>query len=334
MKKFTLSATSIALGLILILSFSAADAATKTWSGTASTDWSVGGAGGNWGGAAVPTGSDVINIPGSLTNYPVVSTTVSGLSGAITINSSGSGATLTITTGGSFTTTGLITVAATGTFTMLNGTATLAGITSSGSIDVQGGTITSTVAITMSSGTITQSGGTVWMATNTATDPTDALVITSGTVTQSGGTFYTKDFKPAAGTFNQTGTSAVFRIFHDWGPTAAGTHVFTSTSGTVRFSSTGGVGGGNVFTNTSTQFNNILVDAGAVTDFGNTAGGIVNLSGDYTDNNTGALTITTAYTVTFNGSGAQTITTSRGTNNSFSNLTISNTGGTVSVQII
>src|SRR5690242_4747776 len=77
-------------------------ATTRTWTGATNTDWATAS---NWGGT-VPSGADVINIPTVVSgNYPVITTTVSGLSGAITINSNaGAGASLTINTGGSLTT--------------------------------------------------------------------------------------------------------------------------------------------------------------------------------------------------------------------------------------
>jgi len=299
-------------------------AATKTWTGTTSSDWTVGS---NWGGSA-PAVGDAILIPGGLTNYPVISSSVSSVL-TISINSSGTGASLTINSGGALTATGLITINANGTLTMNAGTATLAGITSSGSFNMNGGTLTSTVDIILSTSgtTLNQTNGTIWMATNTSTNPTDNLKITAGTVNQSGGTLYVRDFDPSAGTFNQTGSSALFRIFHDWKP--SGTFSFNATNGTYRVS--GASGPGLSYVLSTVQFYNVVVDAGIEPDFGNKASSTIRVAGNYTDSNTVALTITNPYTVLFNGSSAQTITTSRGANNSFSSLTISNSSGGVSL---
>ena len=317
--------------LIVILTFllvSSVEAATKTWTGTTSTDWSVGS---NWGGTA-PVSGDDINIPTVVSgNYPVISTAVTLGGGTILINSnSGAGASLTITTGGSLTMTGLITVNANGTFTISAGTASLAGITSSGDINVDGGTITSTVDITLSvsGATLDQTGGTIWMATNTSTDPTDNLIITAGTVTQSGGTFYVKDYDNSPGTFNQTGSGALFQIFHDWKPGTGST--FNSTAGTVQFKGSSGAGAN--FAAGSRQFKNIIIDAGVDPGFDNSSSSAISISGDFTNNNT-TLNKNTNATFTFNGIGVQAISSASTTNNAtFGNLVIDNTGGTVSLS--
>ncbi|MCB9339382.1 MAG: autotransporter-associated beta strand repeat-containing protein [Lewinellaceae bacterium] len=292
----------------------------KTWTGAASTDWNTAA---NWSPSGVPSNTSVL-IPGGLSNYPVITSTVPNVT-TISINNSGTGATLTVNTGGALTATGLITVNATGTFIMLNGTAKLTGMTSPGTVNVQGGTITSTVNLIIS-GTLTQSGGTIWLATNTATNPTDNLVITNGTVTQSGGLLATKNFAPTTGTFNQTGASAVFRIYRNW--RARNGHNFNSTAGTVQFS---GNSTNATFISTITQFNHILVDAGINPRFSQVVNSRVKISGNFTNNNT-ALNNTTNTTFTFNGTGNQTISSaSTGTNATFGHVVINNTGGTVSL---
>jgi hypothetical protein len=311
------------ISCLILISFSASTySATKTWTGTTSTDWSVGS---NWGGTA-PVSNDNILIPTVVSGrYPVISTSVLLGTGSVSINSnSGAGGGFTISSGGSLTTTGLITILANGTFTMINGTAKLNGITSSGSIDVQGGTITSTGNITISSGTLSQSGGLIHMATNTGTNPTVNLVINGGIVTQSGGTFYTKDFAPSAGTFNQTGLTAVFKIFHDWKPTSG--HTFNSTSGTVQF--TGVPSTGATFVSTNSQFNNVIIDASIDPGFDNVVNSVIKISGDLTNSN---LTLINSINATFifNGSGIQMITSS--STNFFGNLTVNKSGGLVSL---
>lgn len=303
---------------ILVFSFASKNswAATKTWIGATGTDWTIGS---NWGGTVPASGDDAL-IPGGLTNYPIINNSVTIRQ--ITISNTGSGARVTVTTGGSLTATGIITINANGTFTMISGIAALSGITSSGAIDIQGGTITSTVNITVS-GTFAQSGGTVWMAANTSTNPTDNLVISGGTVNQSAGTIYTKDYSPTNGMFNQTGSDAIVRIFHDWKPSSG--HTFNSTNGTVQFSGSGG--GGPDFSSPNTQFFNVLVDAAINPKFDNSANSLIQIRSNFTNNNSGLNNSINA-TFTFNGTGTQTISSaSTGTNKTFGNLIINKFSG-------
>jgi hypothetical protein len=313
---------NIVICLFLILNCPLIYGATKTWTGTTSTSWADGS---NWGGTP-PVSGDVVNIPTVASgNYPIISTTVALGAGSVNINSnSGAGASLTLNSGGSLTTTGLITVLTAGTFTVSGGTASLAGITSSGTINVQGGTITSSGSITVSSGTLSQSGGLIHMAANTGTNPTDNLVINGGIVTQSGGTFYEKDFAPTAGTFNQTGSTAIFRIFHDWKPASG--HTFNSASGTVQYSGSSGAAAS--FTSTNSQFNNIIIDASVNPGFDNAASSTIKLSGDLTNNNSGLINGTKA-TFSFNGTGSQNITSSSA--NFFANMTVNKSAGLISL---
>lgn len=302
--------------LVLIAFSTSAFSATKTWTGATSTDWSVGS---NWGGTA-PVLNDDIKIPTVVSGrYPVINTAVSLGNGTIDINSNlSTGASLTLTSGGSLSTTGLMTIRANGSFIMINGTATLDGITNSGLLNVQNGTMTSTTNITLNSGSsLTQSGGLIHMATNTSTNPTDDLVITSATFTQSGGTFYTRDFVPTTGTFNQTGSTAIFRVFRNWKPTS--THTFNSTAGTVRFSGTPTTVAS--FISTNSQFSSLIIDASIDPGFDNDANSLVKISGNLTNNNS-ALVNSANATFTFNGSAAQTITSSSET--IFNKLTINN----------
>ena len=310
------------LVVIILLASQLANAATKTWTGATNSDWNTGS---NWGGSA-PAAGDIANIPGGLTNYPIVNNTVTITT--ININSSGSGATLTVTTGGFLTASGLITVNANGSFIINGGTAKAAGVTSSNIINISGGTLLSTVNLILNSGaTLTQSDGLIHMATSTGTDPTDNLIINSGaTLNQSGGTLYIKDYAAGGGTFNQTGSTALFKIFRDWKPGTGS--VFNSTAGTVQFSGSGGAGPD--FASGTSQFSNIIVDAGVDPGFSNTAASTINISGNFTNNNT-TLVNTTASTFTFNGTSPQTITSaSTGSNATFGNLTI-NTTSTVTL---
>ncbi len=309
------------ISILFLFAFTSSHAATKTWSGATNNNWNTGS---NWGGTA-PAAGDIANIPGGLTNYPVINNTVTITT--VNINNTGSGASITVTTGGSFTVSGLLTVNANGTFSVNGGTATLAGITAAGSVSVSGGTITSTVNITLNSGaTLTQSGGLIHLAVNTSTNPTDNIVIASGaTVTQSGGTLHIKDYRASAGTFNQTGSSAVFKVFHDWKPGTGS--VFNSTAGTVEFAGSGG--GGPDFSTGTRQFTNIIVDSGIDPGFDNTAASTISVAGDYTNNNS-VLALTAGATFTFNGSGSQTITTASASA-TFGNVVINKSSGTLSL---
>ena len=293
----------------------------KTWTGATSTDWNTAT---NWSPSGVPSATSVL-IPGGLTNYPIITSTVSSVT-TISVNSSGTGATLTVNTGGALTTTGQITVNAAGTFFMLNGTAKFAGMTNPGTVNVQGGTITTTADFTIS-GTLTQSGGTIWMATTTTTNPTVNLNITNGTVSQSGGTLATRNYQPTTGIFNQTGAGAVFKIYRNWKPTSA--HTFNSTAGTVQFSGASGTAN---FASTNTQFKNILVDAGINPGFSKVTSSLLKISGNFTNNYT-ALNNTTSTTFTFNGTGAQVISSAAtGTNATFGHVVVNKTGGIVSLS--
>ncbi|HEY5123083.1 MAG TPA: T9SS type A sorting domain-containing protein [Ignavibacteria bacterium] len=292
-------------------------AGTKTWSGTTSTSWTVSS---NWVGGVVPASGDDILIPGGLTNYPVILGSVTTHS--ISINSSGTGASLTITAGGALSAYN-ITVNANGTFTVISGTVLSGAITTSGNVNVQGGTITSDGNFTVNSdGNVTQSGGLIHMASNTSNVPTNHLVINGGIVTQSGGTFYIKDFSSTSGNFNQTGSSALLKVSHEWKPDNIS--IFNSSNGTVEFTGTGG--GGTTFVNTNTQFYNIVVDAGADPFFDDDNSSVVNISGNFTNNNS-TLTSSDKATFIFNGTGTQTLTSS--SSNVFTILTINKISGTV-----
>ena len=84
----------------LIIIPAVSNAATKTWTGNTSTDWTLGS---NWGGTA-PVAGDIVLIPGGRPNYPVITTAVTVAS--INVNNASSGATLTVAAGGSLTLSG------------------------------------------------------------------------------------------------------------------------------------------------------------------------------------------------------------------------------------
>lgn len=295
-------------------------ATTKTWIGTYNTDWADGT---NWGGTA-PVLNDNINIPTVLSGiYPVITKPVFLGNGTISINSnSGSEVSLTISSGGSLITKGLITISGNGKFVMNGEYATINGITSSGSIDVQGGLITSSGYITLNSGTFTQSGGTIHMAASTESNPTENLVFNGGTLTQSGGTFVVKDFKPSAGVFNQIGSTAVLKIFRDWGPTYE--HTFNSIKGIVQFYSS--TGNSSTFISPNTKFNDIIIEASVDPGFSNEINSIVKVSGNFTNNNSA---LSNSKNVTFNFFGPENQTITSKSTNIFNKLEIEKSKGNV-----
>jgi hypothetical protein len=295
-------------------------ATTKIWIGAISSDWSYGN---NWGGTA-PDLDDNIMIPSVASGiYPVITKSVLLGSGTILINSNnGSVASLTISTGGSLVTSGLISVSANGKFLMNGISASLNGITSSGIIEMQGGTITSTGYITINSGTLIQSAGLIHLASDTESNPTDNLAIYGGTVSQSGGTLYVKDFKPFAGSFNQSGSTALLKIFHDWGPGSG--HTFNSLKGTVQFSGASSLSA--TFVNTNTRFNDVIVDASINPGFDNDANSMVKISGNLTNYNS-KLNNSNNVAFIFDGSENQIVTSKSAS--FFNKLTVDKPGGFV-----
>jgi len=309
------------------------------WLGSTSNDWATVG---NWCGG-VPSSGAVTIASGTLFQ-PTISGSTAASAGTISI---GSGASLTMTSNGS-STFGAITNA--GTFNMSAGTVSVAGITNNKTLVLSGGSLTSSAAITtsdsmlvsggtltsqiadntVSAGTFSQTGGTIWFGT-AGSNAGKSLKLTAGTITQTGGTWYTKDYGPTAGTFNQNGANALFVCNHDWKPTSG--HTFNSTSGTVQF--IGVAGGGATFTSTNTQFNHVIVNTSALTGFSTDASSFVKISGDYTNNQDSVISSATAGNVsfTFNGASNQSISSATPAVNyaTFGNVTINNSGGTVSM---
>lgn len=66
--KPTLALRAFLLGSSLLAAASTANAATKTWSGTLSTSWGSGSAGGNWTNAAIPGSGDIARFNGATAN--------------------------------------------------------------------------------------------------------------------------------------------------------------------------------------------------------------------------------------------------------------------------
>jgi len=145
------------------------------------------------------------------------------------------------------------------------------------------------------------------------------------TISSGSGTVACRDIAIASGaTVTQTG--GILQFSHDW----KNSGTYSGTGGTIQFTGVAG-GGADWTTATSNQFFNVIIDIGMDPGFYNDPNGVLSVAGNWTDNNTVALLIDNAYTVTFNGTGAQTITSSRGTNNSFINLAIDNTSAAVTL---
>jgi len=272
------TASVIAVMAVCVLWCVPTFAATRTWTGATDSDWTKAA---NWGGT-VPVGGDTANIPGGLTNYPIITGAITV--GKVFINSAGSGASLTVSSGSL--TIGDINVNATGTLTVSGGS-----IFSSGNFTVDG--------------TVTLSSGVIHMASTIGSAPNDNIIIDAGGVfNQSGGTVATKDFTTDAGsppgTYNQTG--GTFKMYHDFKNSGA----FNGTGGTVEFN---GQAGGGAFPSTTalTQFFNVVINADphfdekAVT---------IGVGGNWTSNLTGPvldLGNKANMTIKFNGNGPQAI---------------------------
>ncbi len=136
---------------------------------------------------------------------------------------------------------------------------------------------------------------------STGTNPVQVLIINSGaTLSQTGGTLQIAGDWRNSGTFNGTG----------------GTVQFTANAGTVVFN----VGANNFF--------DVIVNSGVDPRFSNGASSVLNISGNYTNNNT-TYSIGTNATFNFVGTSTQTFN-SASSNNDAGNLTINKSSGTFS----
>jgi hypothetical protein len=276
-----------------------AAAATKTWTGATDTDWTKGT---NWGGTA-PASGDTANIPGGLTRYPIIISSIT--IATLNINSASSGASVTVSSGGTLNVSSALTVNANGTLTVNGGTILCAG------------TLTDNATVNISSGTI-------HMASALATTPSASIVIGAGdTFTQSGGAVDTRDLTTTAGspngTYNQSnGTLKVYRDFKSSG-------TYNATGGTVEFA---GAPSSSTWPATTgpTQFFNVLMSVDP--SFDQNAALSISVAGDWTAN-VAVNPSGRATTFTFNGSGAQSIGGSATT--TFANVTINKASGTATL---
>jgi hypothetical protein len=220
------SITNIAMKLLIIfiaITSVQTISATKTWNGSAGTNWNTTS---NWTPSGVPASGDDVIIPSSLTNYPNI---IAGQSFTVKTVNINSGGILNIS-GGTLSVTGTTSVS--GTFTQTSGTfsGSTFNISSSGIVNFSGTTFT----------------------TND-----DKITIDGGTFNHTGGTVSTKDMELKNGaTYYQT--NGEFQISHDL-KSPAGT-TFNQVGGTIRF--TGAAGSGAVYTGV-VQFYNLIVDPGA-----------------------------------------------------------------------
>lgn len=170
-------------------------------------------------------------------------------------------------------------------------------------------------------------GGTVPTSADNASIPAAPTGGRFPTISNTSGTVACRDLTIFSGaTVNMTG--GTFNFYHDW----KNSGTFNGTGGTVVFAGSATNAATWAVSGATNQFFNVTINSGIDPHFYNTANGLISVAGNWIDNNTGALTVTNSYTVTFNGSGSQTITTSRGANNSFYLLTINKSGGTVSLS--
>jgi hypothetical protein len=260
--------------LVTLLNGQAVQAATVTWTGNSSTDWTTAS---NWSGGVLPGDGDDVVIPTSPSggNMPVFST------GSVTINK------LTVQAGATLTQTG---------GTML----AIKPITISGVFDQQGGTFLTDDHIKITSGgEIIQSGSAViHLALNLARIPNKDIVVDGGLAETEGTvSVHNLDIKNGA-MYKQT--DGEIEVNFDFKNNAGNT--FLSTGGTVRFKRSAGPAArflGNI------QFHNVVVEDGVDPKFDNGGGSNIKISGNYTNNNPN-LNVTKS-TFTFNGWGDQTI---------------------------
>jgi len=290
--------TILAAALVMLFCSSFVMAATRTWTGTTDSDWNKAS---NWGGT-VPAAGDTANISGGLTNYPVITTSITIQQ--VIINSAGSGAKVTVSTGGTFNVSAQLTVNA------------------GGMLIVNGGTVLNNNTLTCN-GSVNISSGTIHMDTLLSAAPSGSMVIgAGGTFTQSGGTVDTKDLTTAAGpppgTYTQSG--GMLKMYHDFRHSGS----FNSTGGTVQWEAQAG-GGSFPSTTAPTQFFNLVLNADPHID--NNASN-VSVAGDLMANVAMDLS-GKPITVTFNGTGNQIL--GGSSNVVFASLVVNKPSGTLTL---
>jgi len=186
--KFQKTLAFLSLNLILLSGISATFAQI-TWSGNTSTNWVTPS---NWVGGVLPADDDDIIIPGSRSNYPVL--TINRTMKSLTIES---GVTLTQTNG---------------TLLVKGGKTTI-----SGTYNQTGGTFLTDQTVTVTTGGLININGTFHLADDIAKNPSDHLVV-NGTINQTNGTLKVKDLTVNTGaSYTSNGTTLdVFGNFKNY----------------------------------------------------------------------------------------------------------------------
>jgi len=255
----------IKLSLLALLVFggaSMAHAAGKTWLGGASGNPSNWNTAANWTPTGMPADGDNITIPGGLSFYPIITTTVSNSVNNLTISSGGS---LTVNPGGSLSVSKNSTIS--GTLTISGGSMSAASgnMQMDGVLNLSGGTFA--VYNFAGSGTGTISGGTLQVG-HAFTPPSSQFSVTGGTI----------EWLASAGSVTlPAGTNRFFNVVIDSGVTVAfdgqprtilvagnwtnnGTATLTNKATTVIFNG----GSVQVIAGSSlTTFNNLTINSGA-----------------------------------------------------------------------
>jgi Secretion system C-terminal sorting domain len=276
-----------------------------TWTGNSGTNWNNTS---NWSGG-VPGSSDVVKIPGGLSNYPTVASNATAKE--IQINSTGSGGKITVESGGSLSVDGKIDVSSDGNLIQTGGTISVKGIDCEGDINQSSGSIFSTDNIKLYYGaSLLQSGGLVHLAASASDNPKKGIEVNSGSsAAQTGGTMNFKDFKikDKKSKFTQnenTGTSLI-TIGHDYKNEKGGE--FSSTAGTVKWTGVAAAGKGAKFNDGDNQFHHVTLEGSNNPGLGKNDDDELSVSGNWINNNSVVTLSYKSTTVIFNGSGVQTI---------------------------
>lgn len=290
---------------------------------------------------------NVATIPALTANW-----TVSGTASKIVVGDATNACTFTIPSG--FTVTGTVDVAANGTLSIANVTSPTFGILSSSGTVVYSGTVAQTIpsgasftnlSITNTNAAVSAGGAlsvsnSINIAANATLDMVANPLTFTGTTTTGTGTLATQS---TSGTPLPTGKSWTFTVTFN-NPTGGQT-IPTNVSTTFNNLTIGNTSGTNSPNGTLTVNGNLaLSSSGSILDmktnslvcssasFATSGSGTFytqNVSGS-TALNTGGTGKTWNFAVVFNGASSQTLPQGQSPSNTFNNLTINNTGGTVS----
>jgi len=204
-------------------------------------------------------------------------------------------------------------------------TALVKKITIKGTLTMNGGTLNHNKEFKVDvGGSFVQNDGIVHGAADIFDPPAQSFK-NNGTVIQTGGTINCKDFKieKATAIFNQSGTTSLVTIVHDYKTKNDGT--FNSTGGTVKWTGEKEGGPDVVFDDGTNQFFNVQF-AGTKNPNIQKKGGTLLIRGNWVNNNTSLDLISDkTVNVIFNGSNPQNIGGAFST--TFDNLEINTSGG-------